>query len=880
MVALALGLALILPCLVAELPPHPRIWITRAGLSWVRSLATDTRPTALGWAPAEETARVLARAKELATAPPYHYEVDMPGREGGPSQHWEYTLSDEPPPRHDDFSHYPPWTAMFQEGSDAITTRIKHFAFAYVVTGEPLYLEKAKEVVFHLCRWPIIWTDPSYGGGKPCLDTGHAAHAVGLFYDWCYDGLTEDERRLVREALVEKALGPIDEILDSIPAYHNYAAVVSLGLGTGALALLGEHEKAQSWVERCLAKMKKSFDMQGSDGGPLEGPMYGTYFADSYAQLLWGLHTVGIATDLWDHVFLKTMPRYCIGLMAPVVHQQPTFGDGGPTQAFRLSMTLLALRGDTDAAWYLQQIGALRPSGLETLLLLDPGKIRPELPAWNPSVAFLDIGYASLRDGYNEEGAYLAFKCGPPEKTVGHNHFDHNSFQICYNGAWLACDPGYRSYFDPPKRKYTTSTFGHNSLVLNLTPEWLQSSEYATLGVDQVQLTRGRIARFFSAEGYDYLRGDATETYNTDDKRILERAWRDVLMIKPRVFVVRDSLEAIEPATYHYLLHTWAGQGLSLEGDSRARVVTPNATLDAWIFSPQQIEMSAGEYKGAEAFGPYVMASTARAKQVTITSVLIPSKWVGLVNGGFEEGLAGWRPRTMPGFTENHVIDEAVAHSGKRSGRIDAPGGYYYSSYFTAPATTTIHVRFWAKVQGAPGTATSCLYFWRDGKAFHREEGPKPTGDEWCLYEMEAKVPEGTQQICLALHFFADQGRAWYDDVDLALDPPPPDERPDSVEALGDDSEGVVVKMRDGTRHLVGFAAGEGSTSLKVPGHELAFNGEMAAATFDPADKLLRVWLLEGTALLVDGQEALRLPRRGTSEAVAREGRFEATVGE
>ncbi len=857
---------------------HPRIWITRGDLPRVRGMASDQAENALGWVPAAEVAKVLGRAKELAEAPPYQYAVDMPGREGGPSKRWEYTLSDEPPPRHDDYSHYPPWTAMFQERSDSITTRIKHFIFAYVLTGEAGYFEKAKEVVFHLCRWPVVWTDPSYGGGKPCLDTGHAAHVVGLFYDWCWDALTDEERRFVREALVEKALAPIDGILDGVADYHNYSAVIAMGLGTGGLALLGEDERAETWVQRCLAKTKRSFDVQGSDGGPLEGPMYGTYFASSYARLLWGLYTAGIETDAWDHVFLRTLPRYCIGLMAPKVHQQPTFGDGGSTAAFPLTMTLLALRGDTDAAWYLQQIGALKPGGLEALLLLDPAKVKPRQPEWNPSVCFADIGYASLRDGYNEEAAYLGYKCGPPEKSVGHNHLDHNSFQVCYNGSWLACDPGYRSYFDPPQRKYTTSAFGHNTIVLNLTPEWLVSSDYGTAGVDQVQITQGRIDRFCSFGRFDYLRGDATETYNKGEERPMVRALREVLFIKPRVFVVRDTLEAAEPATWHYMLHTAAGQGMTVEPEGRAMVLAPKAALDAWVFSPGGVEMSRGEYPGAEAYGPYAMATTALGKTRTIASVLVPRKWMGLANGGFEQGMGGWRPRNMPGFTENHVIDEAVKHSGERSARIDAPGGYYYSAMFQAAAGTRVKASFWCKVEGAEVGATTCLYLWRGGEAFHREEGPAPTGAEWQRYGFETTVPEGTEDVCLALHFFNQEGRAWYDDVELILDPAPTETGPSRVEAIGEGAGGVVVEM-EGT-HVVLFAAEGSGGKATVAGHEVEFDGEMSAVSFGEDGKPAAAWLLQGTRLAVDGQELIALPRAATASAVPHAGRWEVSVEE
>ena len=142
---------------------HPRIFITSKDLPRLRATASDTRTNALGYVPAEAWKELQARADAFVAAPPYHRAVSMPGREGSPRKRWEYTLSKEPPPRHDYCRRYPPWTGMFQERADSITTRLKHLLLAYVVTGEATYFERAKEMVFALCAWPMIWTDPGVG---------------------------------------------------------------------------------------------------------------------------------------------------------------------------------------------------------------------------------------------------------------------------------------------------------------------------------------------------------------------------------------------------------------------------------------------------------------------------------------------------------------------------------------------------------------------------------------------------------------------------------------------------------------------------------------------------------------------------------------------
>ncbi|MFQ6096646.1 MAG: heparinase II/III family protein, partial [Armatimonadota bacterium] len=360
--------------------------------------------------------------------------------------------------------------------------------------------------------------------------------------------------------------------------------------------------------------------------------------------------------------------------MDPGSRYQPTFGDGGLTRAFAKTNLLLALRGNEDAAWYLQQIDYLKPADVERFIAVKPGAILPTEPTWNPSSCFVDVGYASLRDGHNADSPFLAFKCGPPDLAVGHNHFDHNSFQIAFDGTWLATDPGYRSYFQPRERKYTTASFGHNTIALDVTSEFLADTKCPAVGHGQVRVNKGRIVRHFSSPGFDYVAGSAAETYNTDDRQVLEKFERQVLFVKPNLFITRDVLAAPEAHSFHYMLHTDATGLIEVAGANEARLRRGRDLLEAHIFSPAGLTLTTAIYPGAESRGPYLNAATPVGKAVVITAALVPRvSPPALVNPGFESGMIGWTPRRMPGFTENHVIDDEVAHSGARSARIDGP---------------------------------------------------------------------------------------------------------------------------------------------------------------------------------------------------------------
>ncbi len=828
------------------LPAHPRIFITADDLPRLCALAMDTNANALGCVPAEGWAAIVERADQLADAPPFHYSVMMPGREGGPAKRWEYTLSDERPPRHDDYPHYPPTTALFQERADSISTRLKYFLVAYIVTGEDRYYEKAHEIVSHLCAWEGYWNDPTYAEDHAGLDTSHAAIWVGVFYDWCYDRLSEAERETVRTSLVDKSLVLLQQATTKGAVYHNITVLKLVGLGIGSIAILDEDERAPVWLDAVIGRLRENFESQGADGGAMEGPMYGNYAATAIADFLWASQSAGIEHDLFGHHYLQTLAGYCISLLDPGTGQLPCFGDGGPGVAFGHTNLVLAVGGDTDAAWYCREIGMFNAPSPRTFIAMDPERIRPEAPAINPSECFQDVGYAVMRDGFNADAAYLAFKCGPPVSRIGHNHFDHNSFMLSYAGAWLAWDPGYRDYFHPQRRKYTVSSLGHNTVVLDLNDEYLADTTVTLGDHDQLHLNEGRIAEFFTSDGFDYLLGDAAAAYNPKDRVVLDRFDRQVVFAKPNVFFVRDTLAAPEPHTFSALLHASGQDALQIVGDA-AQIISSQALLQIHPFSPQGLSLTSAYYPEAETRGPYLAATTPGATEATILTVLVPRPHLELiVNPGFETGMVGWTPRSAQGQRPNHVIDAEVAHSGGASARID-DNGYYYSRPFSLPPGTQYTIRWWGKCSGTG--AHAILYNSADGVSTGRVELPGPTTGEWEQFETTGTIPEGTKQTRLALQMFG-EGQCWYDDVEIIADVEQAAAEPARVTALGDGATGAVVEV-DGITHVM-LCATDGPVSAEVAGHTITTDAEIAVVSFTADGP--RAFMLRGSTLTLDGR--------------------------
>ncbi|MCE5239565.1 heparinase II/III family protein [bacterium] len=843
------------------LKSHPCALVNAGTLALLRAKAADATPNAFGFETAAIWAELKARADRLAAAPTYSYKVNCPGENRVTLDTFEYTLSDQTPPKHDKSPNYPPWTAMFQENEGSITTRLVAFSFAYLVTGAPEYFEKAKEIALHLAHWDQ-WTDPSYGAGriKACLDTGHCMYATGLFYDWCYDRLTEAERTLLREAIVNKGIIPALGYVDHYPSDTNGYAVITAGAGLAALAIRPEEPRGGEFLQACLDKTRVSLDHGGKDGGMFEGPMYGTYLMDSFALFFDGLISAQVQHDLFDHPYLKTMDKYCVGMLAPDTRQIPCFSDGSPGIAVPRLMSILAQRGSTDAAWYLQTIGAVKPEKIYDFIRFDASKLKPVQPTWNPSVACLDIGYASLRDSFNAQAPSLFFKSGPTTNSIGHNHYDHNAFVISYGGQWIIPDRGYHDFYAPARRKFSLGSLGHCTVVLDADDAYFHDQTVPAPGHEQVCLAGGQIVDFFGGQHFDFVKGRAGDTYSKGEPKVLSRFDRSIIYLKPDAFVIRDQLAAPLPHRFSFLLHCDGNGDIEPAGD-HFLVTRGNAQVWAQTVSPTPTQAHVETYPGAEGYGSFLRVETEPTATAGFVTVLIPRPWQSenyLRNGGFEKGMAGWAPRANEDLPNHRIETEGVAE-GKQCASIEK-SGYYYSDRFGLPAgtavTATVQVRTTPLPQGQGATMT--LYFWRGGKAFANKRVGPFADTVWTEHTLTAKVPEGTEEASLALEFFA-PGKGSFDHVRLSTDLPVVKTIEPQVKRLADE----VLDLTTGQdRFLVSF--GEAGKMREVAG--IKSDGEAAVVAF-VGGKVVRGFVVGGTVLEYQSRRVIAQDKAGTAEA-------------
>jgi len=85
--------------------------------------------------------------------------------------------------------------------SREVVRRVYTLAFLYRMEGDTKYLKRVWQELEAVAAFPD-W-NPSH-----FLDVGEMCHAFAIGYDWLFQDLSEDQRSIIREALIDKGIGP------------------------------------------------------------------------------------------------------------------------------------------------------------------------------------------------------------------------------------------------------------------------------------------------------------------------------------------------------------------------------------------------------------------------------------------------------------------------------------------------------------------------------------------------------------------------------------------------------------------------------------------------------------------------------------------------
>jgi hypothetical protein len=308
------------------------------------------------------------------------------------------------------------------------------------------------------------------------LDTAIVATAFALGYDWLYAALAPEERAVIRDALIVKAIDQAMPIYQRktwwATEHFNWNIVCNSAMTMAALSVAEESsEKAGDILRAALESIPRGIATWGADGAWPEGSYYGEQAMRYTALFLASLDTA-LSTDFGLGQFhgVDRAGRFRAYTAGPT-HRLFNFGDGPEETAPAPEMFWMARRYNMPAyAWFEQKLleRSRNPDALD-LAWFERDAKPPQGPMWGLDAQFPSAGIAVMRTAWDDPAAIcLALKGG--DNKAPHAHLDLGSFALDAGGVrWTADLSGDDVPSTAPQRAgiYRIRTESHNTLTID-----------------------------------------------------------------------------------------------------------------------------------------------------------------------------------------------------------------------------------------------------------------------------------------------------------------------------------------------------------------------------------------------------------------------------
>lgn len=527
-------------------------------------------------------------------------------------------------------------------------------AFACVISEDASYCDLAKTYLLTYAGWEH-WDEDGQ------RSRGHAHMLLGstIAYDWLYEALSPTERQTVRESLAswaqkmyEASEGPYQGLWENFwhTSYlQNHYWVTHSALGMAGLALLGEEDRAQTWIDQAVSKLSRGrYVLNGiGDGSWHESIYYQNYALTVSLPFLVNLRRIQ-GTDLLPHAYLRNYPYWRIYNHIPNSTQFIlAYGDfewtwidsEAPQNVLRFAANEY---GDGYAEWMAQQLTTAggrfaslwsSPWYVFEFLYYDP-MINPQSTGdLEKARVFPDLEGVIWRTGWDEDDLIFGLKTGayggrfafntftqeiypwePPcadtecSLATGHDHDDTNGFYIHRAGHWLAPET---------VGVDISATAAHNALVIDGQGQYRPPDDHYGMYPEDYFGSDGYLKAAASTPNFNYVAADATRRYkNIAD---FEDITRHVVFVRPDYFVMLDNLAADAPHQYDWVCHF--GESVSIGGDWIRGDAGGGQILGVGVVAPRPFQAITGN-DGQ----PYVhIRPTSPVDDVRLIHVLYPT---------------------------------------------------------------------------------------------------------------------------------------------------------------------------------------------------------------------------------------------------------------
>ncbi len=542
------------------------------------------------------------------------------------------------------------WRKMYIDCQE-ILYAVRHLSVAAKVLQDAELLALARKWLLHVARFDVKGpTSRAYNDEAAFRIAG----ALAWGYDWLYNDLQEDERNEVRAALAirleEVAIHVIDHARIHLFPYDSHAVrSVASVMVPACIALLGEHPRAQEWLDFSIDYYDTLYSpWGGKDGGWAEGPHYWTT-AMAYLIDAGNLLRKFAKHDIYQRPFFQKTGQFPLYTKAPDT-TRCCFGDDstlGDLPSLKVGYNIrhfAAVTGDGHLQWYFDQICRLA-KGTEGEFYnygwwsfafdeLQYHHDWPAVKAVEPSnlplmLHFKDIGWVAVQRDMHDPDEHLQFgtKCSQ-YGSISHSHGDQGAFLLFAHGEELAIQSGYYIGFGTTMhRNWRRLTKSKNAILID------GHGQYA--GTDkslQIQSAGNVLEACENKDSTVFISVDPSQAYR-HDVQYLKSYRRDFHLIRGKHLVVVDEVELEREGQIQWLMHLIKAPQL---GQSSFRYEGERGGVTGeFLFSstgPVMLSTIEGfdDVDPAELVGlaPHhrVVATTPRAKSHTLVTLLSPYK--------------------------------------------------------------------------------------------------------------------------------------------------------------------------------------------------------------------------------------------------------------
>lgn len=449
-------------------------------------------------------------------------------------------------------------------------------SFAYLMTGDKRYADKAISVLMKVCKDEFPDWHPYH-----FLDVAEMAAGVALCYDWCYDALRPSQRWIAKNAIVEKALKPVMEDYNEIPGRQrtwywssrtsesypqNWISVSFGGTTMAALAVgdedLGDFKDVGRVITEGMERQKDLYETYMPDGSFVDGP---GYWELAMSYLVYGISSMQTAIGT-DYSMLN-----CPGIINTYDWLAQVMGpDGG----FNYDSNNPSFTNSPEYFWMSNAINKpnltdyrlntqINKWKLETsfkdIIWYKPNESNEEFMLDNTYYSRGGVVMSVMRSGFNDMDTWVSMFGSYMDKQEASHDFDGTFVLDMLGKRWgldLGSESGtYGSSGTPIYEYYRARAEGSNTVIIQ--PGY---------GADHDHKARAQQEKFETNVFSSYVIYDLTQQLEYKGAK----SWRRGMKLDKmdNTVVIEDELSTSKSSEYYWFMHTEADIKVSDDGRS------------------------------------------------------------------------------------------------------------------------------------------------------------------------------------------------------------------------------------------------------------------------------------------------------------------------